>query len=75
MITDTPPVAQLKQLWQQAFGDPEAFIDAFFRTGFSPNRCRCIQKDGRVATMLFWFDCQCRGEKLAYLYGVATEDI
>ncbi len=73
MITDTPPVAQLKQLWQQAFGDPEAFIDAFFRTGFSPERCRCIQKDGRVAAVLYWFDCECRGEKLAYLYGVATE--
>ena len=73
MIIDTPPVAQLKQLWQQAFGDPEAFIDAFFRTGFSPERCRCIQKDGRVAAVLYWFDCECRGEKLAYLYGVATE--
>ena len=74
MIIDTPPVAQLEQLWQQAFGDPEEFIDAFFRTGFSPNRCRWICKGDKVAAMLFWFDCYCWGEKLAYLYGVATEE-
>ena len=64
---------ELKRLWQQAFGDPAEFVDAFFRTGFSVDRFRCIQKDGQMAAALYWFDCECRGEKLAYLYGVATE--
>lgn len=66
-------IEALKRLWQQAFGDPAEFVDAFFRTGFSPNRCRLIRKNDRVAAMLYWLDCECRGERLAYLYGVATE--
>lgn len=63
----------LKSLWQQAFGDPMSFIDGFFETGFSPDRCRCLTKDSQVAAALYWFDAEFYGEKFAYIYAVATE--
>lgn len=60
-------------LWQQAFGDSQAFIAGFFRTGFSPDRCRFLEKDGALAAILYWFDCQWAGKKVAYIYAVATD--
>ena len=45
MTIDKPnadQIAGLRQLWKEAFGDEEAFLDDFFGTGFSPDRCRCI---------------------------------
>ncbi len=69
--TDIPA---LRHLWQQAFGDTDAFLNAFFTTGFSPARCRCLTVDGALAAALYWFDCTLGGKKLAYLYAVATEE-
>lgn len=66
-------IPQLRKLWNQAFGDGDAFLDIFFGTAFDPLRCRCVTEDGRVAAALYWFDCTCRGEKLAYIYAVATD--
>lgn len=63
---------QLKKLWQEAFGDEEAFIETFFSTAFAPDRCRCITEGETIAAMLYWLDCQYRGQKFAYLYAVAT---
>lgn len=65
--------AALKTLWQQAFGDTDAFITDFFRTGFSEKRCRYIVREDMPAAALYWFDCQWKGKKLAYLYAVATD--
>lgn len=76
MIIDTPQsrdVPGLKALWQQAFGDPESFIDRFFETGFSKERCRCLYENGDLAAVLYWFDCQWQDQKLAYLYAIATD--
>lgn len=67
MITD------LKKLWKQAFGDSDSFLDAFFSTGFSPDRCRYLCQDGQLAAALYWFDCDLAGRKLAYFYAVATD--
>ena len=67
MIIDAPrkeDIPRLRQLWQQAFGDTDAFLDGFFNTGFSPDRCRCLQADGVLAAALYWFDCDFRGESL-----------
>ena len=75
MVTDFPQmhhIPQLRQLWKTAFGDTDAFLDSFFETGFSSERCRCITDGEQVAAMLYWFDCEYRGQKLAYLYAVAT---
>ena len=75
MIAEHPKMAYLpglKALWQEAFGDEEAFIDSFFSCGFSPERCLCILKNNTVAAAVYWFDCQWGTEKVAYLYAVAT---
>ena len=63
----------LTTLWQQAFGDETAFIDAFFETAYEPSRSRVAVEEGQIAGMLFWFDCGYRKEKMAYLYAVATD--
>ena len=65
-------IPALKQLWQEAFGDPMPVIDAFFATGFSPDRCNFLLQDGKPVSGLYWFDCCLDGKKLAYLYAVAT---
>lgn len=70
MTTDR---AALKRLWQQAFGDTPEFVDGFFSTGFSPERCRCLYAQGQLAAALYWFDCLWNGRKIAYIYAVATD--
>ena len=65
-------VPQLRRLWQLSFGDSVAFIDLFFRTGYAPERCRCVTTDAQAAAALYWFDVSCEGQKMAYIYAVAT---
>ena len=65
-------IPQLRQLWRQAFGDTDAFLDIFFSTAFAFDRCRCVVADGEVAAALYWFSCQADGQPLAYIYAVAT---
>ena len=65
-------IPQLRQLWQEAFGDLDAFLDKFFSSAFAPERCRCIVAEGQVAAALYWFSCQCGAQALAYIYAVAT---
>lgn len=75
MTIDTPrpeQISGLRELWKEAFGDSDVFLDGFFATGFSPNRCRMLDWNGRCAAALYWFDCSYRGQTLAYIYAVAT---
>lgn len=75
MWIDFPSVShvpQLRQLWKIAFGDTDDFLDCFFQTAFSPDRCRCVLEDDRIAAVLYWFDCSLRQRKTAYIYAVAT---
>lgn len=67
-------IRELRALWQQAFGDGEDYLDAFFSLCFSPARSRCALRDGAVVSALYWFDFTCRGQKMAYLYAVATRE-
>ncbi|MBO5939076.1 MAG: GNAT family N-acetyltransferase [Clostridia bacterium] len=62
----------LRDLWKEAFGDTEEFLDLFERTAYSPDRCRQLTLDGRLAAALYWFDCEYQGAKIAYLYAIAT---
>ena len=65
MIINAPDSAQipaLRRLWQQAFGDSEQFLDIFFETAYSPDRCRCVIVDDQLAAALYWFDCGYQGE-------------
>lgn len=75
MIPEYPTAAQIPQLrtlWKLAFGDDDAFLDRFFSTGFSPERCRCMISQGQVVSALYWFDVQYQELTYAYLYAVAT---
>ena len=75
MTIDCPNQAQIPQLralWQEAFGDTDAFLDIFFHRAYARSRSRCITQDGRVIAALYWFDCAWEDKKLAYLYAVAT---
>ena len=63
---------QLLQLWQEAFGDSEEFIEGFFYTGFSPARCRCITENGNVLAALYWLEGQYEDQRIAYIYAVAV---
>lgn len=65
-------IPALRSLWKEAFGDTDAFLDSFFSTAFAPERSRCIFMDDSPAAALYWFDCRLAGEKIAYLYAVAT---
>lgn len=65
-------IPQLRGLWKEAFGDTDAFLDAFFEHGFSHTRCRCISEKGRVVSVLYWFEVMYHGQRFAYLYAVAT---
>ena len=72
MVTAATDIAGLRQLWKLAFGDTEEFLDSFFETAFSPERCLYIRLEERIAAALYWFDCQYDGRKMAYVYAVAT---
>ncbi len=63
---------QLLQLWKTAFGEHNGFWELFLETAFVPERCRCLLLDDQVAAALTWLDCSLDGQKLAYLYAVAT---
>lgn len=63
----------LKHLWKTVFGDPDSFIDTFFSMTYSPDRCRYYAQDGQIVSVLYWFDCEYEGGKLAYIYAVATD--
>ena len=68
----TQQIPSLRQLWQEAFGDGDAFLDLFYSTAFSPDRCLCVQENDRVAAALYWMDCRLEAKPVAYLYAVAT---
>lgn len=77
MIIDRPnekDYPDLQTLWKEAFSDTDSFISAFWESGFSPDRCRCISEGGTVLSALYWFDGEINGEKAAYLYAIATKD-
>lgn len=64
-------VPALRSLWREAFGDTEAFLDAFTATAMDAQRCLCATEEGLLGA-LYWFPCSCRGKPVAYVYGVAT---
>lgn len=65
-------MVQQRKLWQDAFGDTDAFLDSFFRTAYAPDRCRCVLTGDEIAAILYWIDCALDSQKLAYIYAVVT---
>ena len=65
-------IPQLVQLWKDVFGEYDGFWDVFLDRVFQPDHCRCITAGTDLAASLYWFDCQCRGQAMAYVYAVVT---
>lgn len=62
-------IGALRGLWQEAFGDTNEYLDCFFATAFDEKRCLVVD---RADAACYWLDCTCRGQRIAYLYAVAT---
>ena len=69
---DDTAVPRLRELWREAFGDTEEFIDCFFDNAYDKNRTLLIEDSDGILSVLYWFDCSLDAQKLAYLYGIAT---
>ena len=65
-------IPALRQLWKEAFGDGDAFLDGFFATAFEPERCLCIAEGEKVLSAAYWLDAAVPEGKCAYIYAVAT---
>ena len=66
---------QLLQLWKEVFGEYDGFWELFLDTAFQPDHCRCITENGQVTAGLYWFDCSCGHDKIAYIYAVVTAPV
>ena len=62
----------LRTLWTECFGNENNWIGTFFRTALVPDHICVRNRQGRLAAALCWMDVSCRGQKLAYLYAIAT---
>ena len=67
-------ITSLRSLWKEAFGDTDEYIDIFFDTAFSPDRCRCAVDGESVAAALYLLDASYSGKRIAYIYAVATAE-
>ena len=65
-------IPQLRDLWKEAFGDTDAFLDLFFGIAYDPARCLCLRSQDRVTAALYWLDVFADDQKFAYIYAVAT---
>ena len=75
--TTREDIPALKALWEEAFGDEEQDIDAFFETLYPGAIGFCAEESGVLCAMLFALpQTIVKGEKQlksAYLYAVATK--
>ena len=76
MIIEWPTerdIPSQRELWKEAFGDTDAFLDSFFRTAYSFDRSLVAKEGDRLIASLYWFDCEWSGKPCAYVYAVATD--
>ncbi len=66
-------IRELKELWKEAFGDSDAFLEIFFTRVYSKHRTRIQRTDGRISSALYFFTCEFNNKKIAYLYAIATK--
>lgn len=62
----------LRKLWKEAFGDSDKFLDLFYTTAYSDDRCRIATINDNVVAALYWFNCKLNEKPVAYIYAVAT---
>ena len=70
---DKRQTLQLIRLWKEVFGEYDGFWELFWETAFLPDHCRCITEAGQPIAGLYWFDCSCGTDRIAYVYAVATD--
>lgn len=64
----------IKQLWVEAFGDDEAFVEAFLASCYDPENIYEHREDGDMVAMVHLLPFRTvEGENLYYIYGVATD--
>ncbi len=76
MIIDNPGpehILALRQIWKQAFGDSDEFLNNFFETGFAYDRCSCVLQEDEPVAAVYLFDCGWQEKKVVYLYALAVE--
>ncbi len=61
-----------RNLWKEAFGDTDEFLDIFSATAYADERSNGIEINGKTVAALYWFDCEYKEKKIAYIYAVAT---
>lgn len=67
-----PDEIACKELWRQAFGDDETFIDRFLLRCYDRRRMLSVERDGRLAAMLHLLPFATDAGAMTYIYGVAT---
>lgn len=66
-------IPRLRRLWQDAFGDEDAYLDIFFSAAYAPERSLVLERDGNIAGGAYWMNCAWKDRKLAYVYAVAID--
>lgn len=61
------------KLWKEVFGDSEDFILSFMEHHYSNSRMLCIERDGKLLSMLHLIPFTFKGSRIAYIYAVATD--
>lgn len=65
-------IPALRALWKEAFGDPDAYLDLFFHTAFSYDRCYAVTEGKEVQAALYVLRAEADFRPIAYLYAIAT---
>ena len=66
-------IPALRRLWQEAFGDPDSYLDLFFSTAYRPERCMVLAEENQILAAAYWLTCRLGEDKLAYVYAVAVK--
>ena len=62
----------IKELWKEAFGDSDEFIDSFLERFHTPGRMLAVWENGKLLSMLHVLPFVFEGYRAGYIYGVAT---
>lgn len=69
-----PDETAVKQLWQEAFGDGDDFVDSFLIRYYSRRRMLSAEREDRLASMLHLLPFDSETGRILYVYGVATAE-
>lgn len=64
---------ELKELWQEAFGDDDEFVDSFIMRHYQAQNMLSISDSEGLLSMLHLLPFESQTGKVGYIYGVATK--